>query len=1167
KKLNWVTVKTGAIRPDVKKLDIDALPSTPYDASGFKPLPNPPKEVHFDFNRLPDSAFDMDMIPSQSLRFKTSVLAPPVFVKASPPSPKSGTIISILEIARAQGLPEKVVFCLLKDKNGLIWIGTDKGIYRYDGEYMWTYANFGASGLIEDAKGKIWYINNEGIGMIDPLTGIIRSSNRIRTIFPQLPKMILDEKGNIWICRISDFGVAVINPQNLSYQHIDNGFGVSKIRAWGVFEDEKKSIWVTTTKGINIINRQKKRISYLRMANGLNNDTTYAITGDHSGKLWIAYRHGGVSEVDPQKGIIKNYGILQGFDNGLGQRILIDNNNNIWIAADNGLSILNPDKGLAKHFSDTDGIPENYILDLLPDEKQRVWVATYTSGLSIIDQDARMVYPVGKKNISTLFEDAKGNIWVGTTSEGIDILNSERKADRKLNKQTGFSDNFIQSFFEENGKIWVTSDGGLDIIDQKHKTIEHTGKKEGLMSDTVYAVLKDARGNIWLTGPSQGIQIIDSAKTSIRRAWKMNGLSDNNILSIKQDKQGKVWIATYVGGVDIIDPETMTIQYLNNAPGLKDTCYRDLMPDKYGRMWIGTDKGIYVADTKQGTLTSISTREGLSNDYISSMNEYNENVVVGTHNKANIIIPPITTNNGVANMVQGKWKVSRLAKSEGLILGNNAWDVNIVTKEGQYLWGDAGITIINDLKEEHDSAYTVIAGLNIMSQTENFANDFSINANDTLWYTDSFYLKGQNPVNTGYVQQGRFRWDSVSGPYNMPVNLHVPYNQNYIQFQFGQKNLGRQDAVIYSYILEGIDKKWSTFSTKSFTDNYLNLPAGKYTFRVRSKALSGLWTKSADFSFVITPPWYNTWWAYTLFTLLAIGILRAYIVYRSGKLKRENKILEEKVEHRTNQLKQSLEDLKATQSQLIQSEKMASLGELTAGIAHEIQNPLNFINNFSEVNKELLAEMNEEIQKGNYDEVKSIAKDVSDNEEKINHHGKRADAIVKGMLQHSRTSSGQKELTDINSLCDEYLRLSYHGLRAKDKSFNAKFETDFDKSIGMVNVIPQDFGRVILNLINNAFYAVAERKKNSADNYEPTVTISTKKSDKKIEIRVNDNGNGIPQKVIDKIFQPFFTTKPAGEGTGLGLSLSYDIIRVHGGELNVETQESKGTSFLIILPV
>jgi len=276
------------------------------------------------------------------------------------------------------------------------------------------------------------------------------------------------------------------------------------------------------------------------------------------------------------------------------------------------------------------------------------------------------------------------------------------------------------------------------------------------------------------------------------------------------------------------------------------------------------------------------------------------------------------------------------------------------------------------------------------------------------------------------------------------------------------------------------------------------------------------------------------------------------------------------VEETNAALNKSMEELKATQKQLIHAEKMASLGELTAGIAHEIQNPLNFVNNFSDVSFELIDEMWEEIEKGDLEEAKALANDVKSNLEKITHHGKRADGIVKGMLQHSRTSTGQKEPTDLNALADEYLRLSYHGLRAKDKSFNADYKTDFDPNLPKVEVIPQDLGRVLLNLINNAFYAVSEKQKTPSglEDYKPTVTVSTKNLGDRIEISVMDNGNGIPDEIKNKIFQPFFTTKPTGQGTGLGLSLSYDIVtKGHGGDLKVESKVENGAEFIILLPI
>ncbi len=318
------------------------------------------------------------------------------------------------------------------------------------------------------------------------------------------------------------------------------------------------------------------------------------------------------------------------------------------------------------------------------------------------------------------------------------------------------------------------------------------------------------------------------------------------------------------------------------------------------------------------------------------------------------------------------------------------------------------------------------------------------------------------------------------------------------------------------------------------------------------------------------------WLTYSAFAALIFVAVFLWAIMRSrNRLNNTYKELKQKnqvIESQRVKAEETLLELKSTQAQLIQSEKMASLGELTAGIAHEIQNPLNFVNNFSEVSNEMIDEMKTELSNNNKKDAITIADDVKQNLEKIIHHGKRADAIVKGMLQHSRISTGQKEPTDINKLADEYLRLSYHGLRAKDKSFNADFKTDFDKVIGKIQLVPQDIGRVLLNLFNNAFYATSEKlrtenlKQNAA--YKPIVSVQTKKMNDKVEIIVSDNGNGIPQNIIDKIFQPFFTTKPTGQGTGLGLSLAYDIItKEHNGSIKVESAEENGTTFIIKLPL
>ena len=400
--------------------------------------------------------------------------------------------------------------------------------------------------------------------------------------------------------------------------------------------------------------------------------------------------------------------------------------------------------------------------------------------------------------------------------------------------------------------------------------------------------------------------------------------------------------------------------------------------------------------------------------------------------------------------------------------------------------------------------------------------------------------------------------------------ISLSYNQNNFGLRFTANDYRSLNNIRYFTQMENYDPEWR-LSGPDRSAFYFNLAPGDYVFRVKaynSDEIKG----EREIKIHIHPPWWKTGWAYAAYVLIGLSL-----IFSIARLQKMRIVREERQKRQSFELEQAKEiekaytELKATQAQLIQSEKMASLGELTAGIAHEIQNPLNFVNNFSEVNLELTQDLKEELAKlGISGEQKLVIEEIADNidvnQQKINHHGKRADAIVKGMLQHSRVSSGLKEPTNINQLADEYLRLAFHGLRAKDNSFNSVLKTSFDEHIGIVNLVPQDIGRVLLNLFNNAFYAVAEKKRLQPSGFEPEVEVDTKKTGQWVEILVRDNGNGIPKKVLDKIFQPFFTTKPTGQGTGLGLSLSFDIVKAHGGEIVVDTVEGRYTVFTVRLP-
>jgi two-component system NtrC family sensor kinase len=402
-----------------------------------------------------------------------------------------------------------------------------------------------------------------------------------------------------------------------------------------------------------------------------------------------------------------------------------------------------------------------------------------------------------------------------------------------------------------------------------------------------------------------------------------------------------------------------------------------------------------------------------------------------------------------------------------------------------------------------------------------------------LYYLSSFYLKeGKRDSALYYAKRA--------------------YENSRNQYYISRINAVSLLASIYLKLNSDSALKY-TLKTDAIKDSVLNL---KKIGQSQSLALANQQREQASEQEKVA--YKNNIRFYMLLCVIMFLFVIAFIFWRNNK---QNQRAKAQIQH-------TLDELKLTQQQLIQSEKMASLGELTAGIAHEIQNPLNFVNNFSEVNSELIDEMQTEINKGNLSEVKAIAADLKENEQKINMHGKRADSIVKSMLEHSRISSGQKELTDLNALADEYMRLSYHGLRAKDKTFNSAMETNLDSDLPKVNAVPQDIGRVLLNLFNNAFYAVHQKKKQIPEGYLPQVTLTTSKKDGFIEIAIKDNGNGIPESIKDKIMQPFFTTKPTGEGTGLGLSLSYDIVvKAHGGSINVNSKEGEGSEFIIKLPV
>jgi len=699
-----------------------------------------------------------------------------------------------------------------------------------------------------------------------------------------------------------------------------------------------------------------------------------------------------------------------------------------------------------------------------------------------------------------------------------------------------------------NSKGCQTKEGNFYITTLKSLVFYNvkTGKKEKYATDKIipggilYNPLEVDDGIIWLRANQKGIYSFNP-KTKKFKAYpyredrekitpkNAGALDDNIILATYVDRQHHFWVGTNAGGLNLYDSKKDCFISYYNIRNKDMSCITDIYEDTSGRLWVSTYlDGIFEFDRKKG-------------EWIRHLNE-----------------------------------------ASGLLF-NGVKGINEDASGQLWVATERGFSRINpkDLSVKNFPLNTILTGYDIQNDIQNLYKLDDGRLMTTL--SNGFVVFDPKNLDANpFPPKVQLEEIAVNNPkakneeYTTILTygkkeIQLTYQQNRIRFNYIGLQYDDPAANTYAYKLDGYDNNWVQAGTQR-TVTYTNLSPGNYTFHIKAANSDGVWsTENATINIIISPPWWKTWWAYTIYFLVFIVSIPSYIAYRARNLKRENSILEEKVTIRTNQLTKSIEDLKTTQNQLIQSEKMASLGELTAGIAHEIQNPLNFVNNFSEVSSELIQEIQEERAKNNEERdeelVGEILEDISKNLEKINHHGKRADSIVKGMLQHSQTSSGQKEPTDISKLADEYFRLAYHGLRAKDKSFNADLEFHLEENLPKASIIPQDIGRVLLNLFTNAFYSTHQKQKLSNANYKPEASVTTAHKGDTIEIRVKDNGIGIPETIKDKIMQPFFTTKPTGEGTGLGLSLSYDIVKAHGGTINIETEEGNGATFIISLPL
>lgn len=1018
--------------------------------------------------------------------------------------PEKGALTMIKEYNEAQLNNWNNWNRILPDQQGNIWIANNyRGILKFEGNSD-RYEEISVAGKLK-MKGLGWNIT--------------------------FTYFIIDRSGIFWFGS-REQGLMKYDPVNKPfsfYEHNQsNPLSLSPNGVYGILASKQKPgiVYVGSRGGgLNIFDPAKQTFEKVtfKAEEDMFGGSVRSVAEGADATLWLGTWGDGLIQLDRNYQEIKRYKYIPESGTSISDNrvrvIKEDQKGRFWVGTNDGLNIFNPRTGQFQRIASkiTRTYPKSVIdaVERLTGQGQQIGI------IEEVGDFQSHTLPLEIKNRGTYFVMSVGE---GTNEGMVDYGWLENMAKDTLWRFAGFDESYYAGGASKNrisiGEVFLEP-GTYNlryISDDSHSFNKWNAPAPE--QTKLYGIV--------LVKPGDETQV-QSFQESLSENNKEMMISGTNIADIEiGDKY--IWVSANGNGLNRIDPATNEVKYYSHEPGndqsLSNNAIFDIHQDSRGMIWLATNEGINKLDPATDIFTRYSETDGLPTNLTEAILEGDKGEMW------------IATQNGLSQMVTnealGKVTFINYNSTDGL--GGDAFLALTATKAADgrfYFGGDHGLTTFRKVAANNIPPELVFSNLLISNKSVSEMGEES----------------------------------PLSATLQNTEHLILSFSQNNLSFEFVALHFANPLKNQYAHFLKGYDEDW-IYDNRNFA-SYTNLDPGEYEFIIRASNAYGIWNEAGkSIKITIMHPWWRTWWAYSIYgIILIISVFTVDRVQRQRLIHKERQIAREKEMKQAKEIEKAYNELKATQSQLIQSEKMASLGELTAGIAHEIQNPLNFVNNFAEVNQELLSELLEEIDKENYSEVKNIAGDLVENEKKITYHGKRADSIVKGMLQHSRSSNGQKEPTDINALADEYLRLSYHGLRAKDKSFNADFKTDFKSDLPKIAVVPQDIGRVLLNLINNAFYVVDKKAKEGLNGYKPLVVVRTEKDGGKVKITVYDNGPGIPEDIKDKIFQPFFTTKPTGQGTGLGLSLSYDIVKAHGGEIKISSVNGEGSEFVIQIPV
>ncbi len=1135
------------------------------------------------------------------------------------------------------GLPQSTTHAMFKDARGFLWIGGEKsGLCRFDGAFFKKYLPGQKRGAInsdevytfkEDSLHNIWMGTGKGISRYDMKADTFTNfSPFIDSAHSQFSFSFSEVIAPFWAtkdemyCMEPGGAITSINIHTLKREKI---LQLSKTQDPGIVWNTNKSFFEKSSNSIWKLSWDAEGYGRLQQI-FLDGRTQYY--------TWPCYnktKHRHTFGSPP-----RHFAEDMRYD---------PKRNSVWINSGEGLlefSLANKQfrkieacNKLTKEKSYDRGVG----VDI--DRQGRIWFSTYAEGIFIYDPETDFIKPlfsdpslqlsVGENNLH-IYCDPDGIVWTSDwLGKGVYALLPfnplvKRYAANPSAKNTLSSDLISTIVPGPQGKLWLGTADGLNIFDPVTETFEVLREKDlpGIKGTSILPLYIDTvQQKAWLNAGSReseqryfGMSMyeMDIKTRKCSHIVFMDGSKRIDTFSVmvgweKPYKNGIIFCDEFHGVWQIKEGSLVANLLIPLVPGGAGFGNILLAEDRYLFLDHGSTPPNFAFENKNARLPDGQEKWTRIPNVLDNVGWYS-----ALYNKKDQ-----TYWVSGANLIHYNKEFREIKAYNGedgykgeivnMQLDNygNLWFANTSQQIGRLNTATGIISALSETDGYQKVSFFWLAPITKDGRGDLYFGIGSIGSKaapgDLKWGLGRVYPERFSSVtssvylNTLSINQKPF---SLNTLVNEHGELSLKYNKDTIRIEAGIIDFYSRKKGLIRYKLEQNGKMGDWQYPPDYIIRYEGLPPGSYRLVVQASNINNEFNSPEKILIInISPLFWDTWWFRILAAVAVTAVIYGFVQYRSRNLKKKNILLEKKVMQRTDELNKrtdelnkrtdelnnSLGELKATQDQLIQSEKMASLGELTSGIAHEIKNPLNFIKNFSEINMELITEMEEEqmpnLDENNQAEMESIIKTLKKNSEKINHHGSRIDGIVTGMLQHSRVGNTSKEPVNINSLCDDSLKLAYNGFKAKEKTFNASVDTEFDPDLPALMALPQDMGRVLLNLSNNAFYAVHEKKKKYQSGsltdmlqtdllYKPAVIVSTKKCDNKIFITISDNGMGIPSGIINKIFQPFFTTKPTGEGTGLGLSMSYDIItKGHGGELRVKSKEGEGTDFEIVLPV